>query len=219
MMGLGLLAASVLGCSSGTGDHTSGTGGSSGGGGSSASGGIGGGAGSSGSSGSSGSNGSTGCDWAYLVEFSNPVVVTNTNDACSLNDCDKKLDAAGIAAINGTRTGIGFSKVTGHGDAVMQYDDATKTWAPIGRGNWDPASGSIMFRAIVSQCNYGSTGGAISNPGTFGESGDATATTSAFMGTIDFFIEGTAGADLGSSVCDVKFDVNRVGDAPAGCGQ
>ena len=58
------------------------------------------------------------------------------------------------------------------------------------------------------------TGGFL-NPGACGERGMATANTTTYDGTAEFYIIGDAG--LGSDVCVVRFDVNRTGAAPAGC--
>jgi hypothetical protein len=53
------------------------------------------------------------------------------------------------------------------------------------------------------------------NAAVCGERGDATATTSAYDGTAQFYIIGEAG--LGTDVCAIQFDVHRIGAAPAGC--
>jgi len=58
-------------------------------------------------------------------------------------------------------------------------------------------------------------GGAFINAGVCGERGMATATTTAYDGTAEFYIIGEAG--LGVDVCVVRYDVKRKSAAPAGC--
>jgi len=61
----------------------------------------------------------------------------------------------------------------------------------------------------------GGTGGGFLNPGVCGERGMATATTTAYDGTAEFYIIGDQG--LGDDVCVVQYDVKRTGAAPANC--
>jgi len=58
-------------------------------------------------------------------------------------------------------------------------------------------------------------GGSFVNAGVCGERGMATANTTAYNGTAEFYIIGEAG--LGSDVCVVRYDVTRTGAAPANC--
>ena len=58
-------------------------------------------------------------------------------------------------------------------------------------------------------------GGAFINAGVCGERRMATATTTAYDGTAEFYIIGEAG--LGVDVCVVRYDVKRKSAAPAGC--
>jgi hypothetical protein len=61
----------------------------------------------------------------------------------------------------------------------------------------------------------GSSGGGFINPASCGERGSATVSTTAYMGTSEFYIIGDSG--LGDEVCVIKFDVKRTGAAPANC--
>jgi hypothetical protein len=62
--------------------------------------------------------------------------------------------------------------------------------------------------------NAGTSGGFL-NPASCGERGTATASTTAYDGTAEFYIIGDMG--LGDDVCVVRFDVKRTGAAPANC--
>ena len=58
-------------------------------------------------------------------------------------------------------------------------------------------------------------GGSFINAGVCGERGMATVNTTAYDGTAEFYIIGEAG--LGVDVCVVRYDVKRMGAAPASC--
>ena len=96
---------------------------------------------------------SAACSWSHQVTFSNPMVVTNTNGACDASDSVPQLDAAGIAKINNSMIGRGFSKVAGHGDSLMKYD-GTK-WTVVGHSSWNESTSAFDYNVITGACNYG----------------------------------------------------------------
>jgi hypothetical protein len=63
----------------------------------------------------------------------------------------------------------------------------------------------------------GGTSGGFVNAATCGERGMATVNATSYSGYAEFFIIGEAG--LGTDVCAIRFNVARVGAAPAGCNQ
>src|SRR5262249_4376968 len=95
------------------------------------------------------------CNWSHLVEYSNPVVMTNVGGACDASNSVPPLDAAGRAALTGMRVGRGFSHTTGHGDALLKYDNAMQMWLGIGRANWDEPTSSLGYNISTGNCNYG----------------------------------------------------------------
>lgn len=99
--------------------------------------------------------GCTNCDWAHLVEFSNPTVITNVDGACDASDSVPPLDAAGRAQLTGKRIGRGFSRTTGHGDALMKYDESMLMWIGFGRANWDEPTSSLGYNIVSGTCSYG----------------------------------------------------------------
>ena len=96
---------------------------------------------------------SAACSWAHQVTFSNPTVVTNTNGACDASDSVPQLNAAGIAKINNSMIGRGFSRVAGHGDSLMKYD-GTK-WTVVGHSSWSETTNLFDYNVITGACNYG----------------------------------------------------------------
>jgi hypothetical protein len=93
------------------------------------------------------------CSWSHQVTFSNAMVVTNTNGACDASDSVPQLDAAGIAKIDNSTIGRGFSKVAGHGDSLMKYD-GTK-WTVVGHSSWNESTSAFDYNVITGACNYG----------------------------------------------------------------
>jgi len=61
----------------------------------------------------------------------------------------------------------------------------------------------------------GDAGSSYPNVGVCGERGQATADTTSFDGYEERYIIGDSG--FGSEICVIRFDLKRVGDAPAGC--
>ncbi len=93
------------------------------------------------------------CTWSHQVTFSNPMVITNANGACDASDSVPPLDATGIARINNSTIGRGFSKVAGHGDSLMKYD-GTK-WIVVGHSSWNETTSAFDYNVITGACNYG----------------------------------------------------------------
>ena len=99
--------------------------------------------------------GCTNCNWSHQVQFTNPTVMTNVDGACDANDAIPAIDAAGRAARTGSKSSRGFSKITGHGDELMKYDDATQMWIGVGRGNWDEPTNMLGYNITTGNCSYG----------------------------------------------------------------
>ena len=95
------------------------------------------------------------CNWAHLVELTNPTVMVNEGGACDANDAVPAIDAAGRAALNGNRSSRGFSLTSGHGDALLKYSDTMKMWIGVGRANWDEAAGALSYNISNGNCMYG----------------------------------------------------------------
>jgi hypothetical protein len=93
------------------------------------------------------------CAWSHQVTFTNPMVVTNVGGACDASDSVPSLDAAGIAKINNTSVGRGFSRVAGHGDSLMKYEG--NKWTVVGHSSWNDTTGLFDYNVITGACNYG----------------------------------------------------------------
>lgn len=91
--------------------------------------------------------------------------------------------------------------------------------SPTGTGGGGGSSGGSTGTAGTGTAGAGAGGtgggGTFVNPASCGERGTATASTTAYMGTSEFYIIGDSG--LGDEVCVVRFDVKRTGAAPANC--
>jgi hypothetical protein len=96
---------------------------------------------------------SAACSWSHQVTFSNARVITNTNGACDASDSVPPLDAAGIAEIDNSSVGRGFSKVAGHGDSLMKYDGSK--WTVVGHSSWNESTSAFDYNVITGACNYG----------------------------------------------------------------
>jgi len=95
------------------------------------------------------------CLWTHLVEYSNPIVETDTNGVCALSDLALTSDA--IAKIVGTRVAIGFAAhyQGAHGSARMKYFECTNTWDVDGNATWNETSKAFTYNFRDGYCNYG----------------------------------------------------------------
>jgi hypothetical protein len=95
------------------------------------------------------------CSWTQMLEYSNPTVATDMGGVCSQSDL--RLDAAAIAAIVGSRVGIGFAKQLGgaHGSARMTYNPTAAAWEVTGNATWDEANKAFKFDYREGICKYG----------------------------------------------------------------
>jgi len=93
------------------------------------------------------------CNWSHMVQFTNATVTTNTNGACDASDSVPPLDSAGIAQINNSSVGRGFSRIAAHGDSLMKYDGSK--WTVVGRASWNETTGSFGYNILTGACNYG----------------------------------------------------------------
>jgi hypothetical protein len=86
----------------------------------------------------------TNCEWTQTLEYSNPVVMVNVNDACA--NSGYALNAAKIDKVNGCRVAIGYAP--GCGD----HDTACRMKYRVSLGGWDtvPASGGLSYCTAAS---------------------------------------------------------------------
>ena len=64
-----------------------------------------------------------------------------------------QLDSAGIAQINDSSVGRGFSRIAAHGDSLMKYDGSK--WTVVGRASWNETTGSLGYNILTGACNSG----------------------------------------------------------------
>ena len=93
------------------------------------------------------------CNWSHLVQFTNATVTTNTNGACDASDSVPQLDSAGIAQINNSSVGRGFSRIAAHGDSLMKYDGSK--WTVVGHASWSQTASTFGYDIRTGSCNYG----------------------------------------------------------------
>jgi hypothetical protein len=81
----------------------------------------------------------TSCAWTQTLEYSNPVMMVNTNNACA--NSGFALNAAKIEAINGCRVAIGYAPNCG------DHDNACRMKYRVSLGGWDPvpAPGGLSY--------------------------------------------------------------------------
>lgn len=81
----------------------------------------------------------TNCVWTQTVEYSNPVMMVNVNDACA--NSGFALNAAKIAKVNGCRVAIGYAPDCG------DHDSACRMKYRVSLGGWDavPAPGGLSY--------------------------------------------------------------------------
>ena len=98
--------------------------------------------------------GCTDCSWTQLLEYSNPMTLTNVEGACAHSDL--ALDAAAIANIDGSRVAIGFAREYqgAHGSARMKYSDAMMKWDVYGNATWDEATSTFRYEYRDGLCGY-----------------------------------------------------------------
>lgn len=93
------------------------------------------------------------CYWSTVVETQNPQVLTDIDDRCAQSE--RMLGATEIADQVGRRVAIGFAEeATGHGEVLVELDEATNTWHEVSFGVWDPAEGSIEYDRLEGFCRY-----------------------------------------------------------------
>jgi hypothetical protein len=93
------------------------------------------------------------CLWTHLVEFSNPMVLTDTDGVCA--DSELGLDQAAIDEIDGSRAAYGFvSEFAGHNSVLMKYDDAMAKWDAYGNATWDEGASFFRFDNRDGLCGY-----------------------------------------------------------------
>ena len=135
--------------------------------------------------------------WCFLV---------GVLGVCATGACSNGSDSAsgtggaggsgGTVATGGTMAGSGGVSATGGASATGGMAG--------GSGGANPASGGTA----------GATS-SYSNVGVCGDRGKATADATSFDGYEERYLIGEEG--FGTDVCVVRFDLKRVGDAPAGC--
>jgi hypothetical protein len=99
--------------------------------------------------------GCTVCDWAHLLEFSNPTILTDADGVCAKSDL--ALDTAAITRIVGSRVALGFAAHLGgaHGSARMIYFEDKQVWDVAGNATWSETTKAFFFDDRQGYCNYG----------------------------------------------------------------
>ena len=93
------------------------------------------------------------CLWTHLIEYSHPTVMTDVDSVCAKSQ--RKLDAAAIDAIDGSRAAYGFvSEFAGHNSVLMKYDDAKMMWDAQGNATWDESASALRFDRRDGLCGY-----------------------------------------------------------------
>jgi hypothetical protein len=117
----------------------------------------------------------------------------------------------GFALIFGVLLSAACSEDGGSGDpsgAAGQGGSAGQAATGAGRG------GGTAGAAAGAGAGTGGEDG-FAQVGVCGQRGDATVNASAFMGFEEFYLIAEEG--FGDEICVVRFEVTRVGEAPAGC--
>lgn len=98
--------------------------------------------------------GCTDCTWSHLLEYSNPSTPTDEGGVCA--NSERALNAAAIAAISGTRLGLGFAReyLGAHGSARMIYSETTQMWGVAGNATWDETMNTFRYDFRDGFCNY-----------------------------------------------------------------
>jgi hypothetical protein len=93
------------------------------------------------------------CLWTHLIERSNPTTVKDVDGVCA--NSQRKLDAAAIDELDGSRVAYGFvSEFAGHNSVLMKYDDAMAKWDAGGNATWDEQASALRFDRRDGICNY-----------------------------------------------------------------
>jgi hypothetical protein len=123
-------------------------------------------------------------------------------------------DSDGDSSAEGGRSGSAGQGNAGAG-AGMTGGGAGGSMA--GRSGAGGASAGTSGGAGTGGTDGGAAdgGGGFTETGVCGQRGEATVTATEFAGFEEFYIISEAG--FGEDICVVRFDVARVGDAPAGC--
>lgn len=92
------------------------------------------------------------CFWSTVVQLSNPVV-TDAGNFCT--ESERGLDPATIEEMTGERIGIGYApESTGHGYALMNYNEMTMVWFAVSFAEWDEETGMLEYWKRDSFCGY-----------------------------------------------------------------
>ena len=94
------------------------------------------------------------CDFSTRVALSNPVVITDVDDACAHSE--RALDAAAIKAMVQTApVAIGFAEeATGHGQVLLEYDPTRMRWTEVAFGSYDADTGALTYEQNEGFCRY-----------------------------------------------------------------
>jgi hypothetical protein len=124
------------------------------------------------------------------------------------------LVSAGPLAVSGCSGGATSVSAKGSGGASGAAGDGSGGATASG-GSGGAAPG--MAGASGGSGSRGGAGGGYPNVGVCGRRGQATADPTSFVGYEERYLIGEQG--FGTDICAVRFDLTRVGDAPAGCSE
>lgn len=93
------------------------------------------------------------CEFAVTVAFSNPVVITDVDEACANSDLG--LDAAAIAAlVTGTASYGHVEEYAGHNDVLMVFDETTSSWQARNFASYDAETKAFRYDRRDGFCSY-----------------------------------------------------------------
>lgn len=93
------------------------------------------------------------CYWSTVISLSNPTAVSDVDGTCA--NSDRGLTEANVAEMTSAQTGMGFAEeATGHGQILVQFDEATSTWAAAAFGVWDETTGDLEYDKVEGFCYY-----------------------------------------------------------------
>lgn len=97
-------------------------------------------------------SGCTDCKWTHLVEYSNPMIVTDVDGVCGKSELG--FSAAKIAATAGSRAAYGYvSQFSGHNSVLMKYGD-NMMWDAYGNATWEEPTSAFRFDRRNGFCGY-----------------------------------------------------------------